>query len=249
MDWNKCALCQTGKDNLVDPSYNKDTEKCGYSILARNIEAFEEEDLPLPSIISVAICDLKGECGIAATLQRMHAKWHKRCALEVAPSKLLRAKNARDRNKNREKPEFESGAPAKKTRASLSTSSPELGSLVCFFCDLPGVLKDEESSVIEAERWNKDAKDQRLHRVTSINRDANVREAARQMGDTKVLAKLSEGDMIAREAFYHGKCMSKFTNRYRKFLNQKNSSDEKLVQKNLESIALTQVMMFVEETL
>ena len=37
----------------------------------------------------------------------------------------------------------------------------------------------------------------------SFNRDDYVRQAAAQMGHTKLWAKLSEGDMIARETYYH----------------------------------------------
>ena len=38
-----------------------------------------------------------------------------------------------------------------------------------------------------------------------FNRDNYVRQAARQMGDTKLLAKFSEGDIIAREGWYQDK--------------------------------------------
>ena len=54
---------------------------------------------------------------------------------------------------------------------------------------------------------NKEGKSRLLHRVKTFARDVNIREATTQMGDTKVLAKLSEGEMMAREAFYHKSCM------------------------------------------
>ena len=47
-----------------------------------------------------------------------------------------------------------------------------------------------------------------LHRVGSFNLDNYVRLAATQMGDTNPLAKLSEGDMVAREVCYHENFMT-----------------------------------------
>ena len=44
-----------------------------------------------------------------------------------------------------------------------------------------------------------------IHCITSLNRDSNIREAATDMSDTQLLVKLSEGDLIAREAKYHKK--------------------------------------------
>ena len=35
--------------------------------------------------------------------------------------------------------------------------------------------------------------------------------------NTKPLAKLAEGDLIAREACYNKKCMTDFTNRYKSY--------------------------------
>ena len=59
-----------------------------------------------------------------------------------------------------------------------------------------------------------------------MNRDRNIRECAIRMGDTKLLAKLSEGDMVAREACYHLRCMKKFTNTYRSFVKKNVDPDQ-----------------------
>ena len=48
--------------------------------------------------------------------------------------------------------------------------------------------------------FSKAYKETLLHRIESFNRDNYVRQAATQMG---LLAKWSEGDMIAREDCYH----------------------------------------------
>ena len=67
---------------------------------------------------------------------------------------------------------------------------------------------------------NKEEKSRLLQCVKTLARDVNIREAATQMGNTKVLAKLSEGDMMALEAFYHKSCMDSFANQYRSFVNK-----------------------------
>ena len=50
--------------------------------------------------------------------------------------------------------------------------------------------------------WIKDGKDQIVHKVNTLEIHQNVSQAAKEMKDTKTLAKLAEGDMIAREACY-----------------------------------------------
>ena len=68
------------------------------------------------------------------------------------------------------------------------------------------------------------------------------------MGDTKLLAKLSEGNMIAREVCYCEQCMKKFRNKFSKFPNNKKNY-LKDVQKNLGAIAVAKCMSFVEDSL
>ena len=88
---------------------------------------------------------------------------------------------------------------------------------MCFFCDKSGAFYDEETQ--PSNHINNEEKSRLLHHVRTFARDFNIREAATQMGDTKVLAKLSEGDIMAREACYHKSCMDSFANRYRSFVN------------------------------
>ena len=57
-------------------------------------------------------------------------------------------------------------------------------------------------------RLRKDEKDKLLHRATSLALSANIKKAATEMSDVKMLAELSADDRIAREACYHKDCMS-----------------------------------------
>lgn len=76
-----------------------------------------------------------------------------------------------------------------------------------------------------------------------------VRKCAIEMGHEKLIAKLSEGDMISREACYHLKCMTMFTNSYRKFVNNNKPVEIDDEQKKVEEIALLETLHFVEESL
>ena len=46
--------------------------------------------------------------------------------------------------------------------------------------------------------------------ATTSKLDSNVRKTVIQLGDSKLLAKLSEGDMIAIDARYHKQCLTSF---------------------------------------
>ena len=67
----------------------------------------------------------------------------------------------------------------------------------------------------------------------------SIREAAIALGDTKLLAKLPEGDLITREACYQKKCMTDFTNRYRSYT--KLIDKDKEMQVKVESLALAEL--------
>ena len=75
------------------------------------------------------------------------------------------------------------------TRNSLDTTN-SLRSLFCFFCD------DE----VEKGKG---------HKVMSMSLDRKIRLFASEMSDSKLLAKLSEGDMVSRDAIYHQGCLTK----------------------------------------
>ena len=93
----------------------------------------------------------------------------------------------------------------KKTRTNVSAKSP-VGSNTCLFCDLLGILSEEDPPC-RSNKLTKEMKSKQLYRVTSFNRDNNIRESATAVGNTKLLAKLAEGDLIVREACYHKNCM------------------------------------------
>ena len=54
-----------------------------------------------------------------------------------------------------------------------------------------------------------------LHQCQILSLDKRVRKMAQELVDTKLLAKLSEGNMIASEAKYHRNCVRRLYNAYR----------------------------------
>ena len=51
--------------------------------------------------------------------------------------------------------------------------------------------------------------------VTSLEMDKKVREAAAELPDERLIAKLSEGDLVATESKYHKTCLAEFYNKVR----------------------------------
>ena len=94
---------------------------------------------------------------------------------------------------------------------------------VCFFCD------DATGN---------------LNKAATISLDTRVRQIATELRDTKLLAKLSAGDMIAIDSQYHLKCLATFYSRGR---SQKRCSNETPHQINAESFALAEVVSYIEE--
>ena len=57
--------------------------------------------------------------------------------------------------------------------------------------------------------------EEKLHRCETIAVNQKVRKIAHRLGDTRVMAKLSEGNMNTTEAMYHAKCLINYYNRSR----------------------------------
>lgn len=238
IDWSLCALCQRDGDDLIVPSANLNPDICGYATLARNICNFTKEGLPLPNKITTVISDLKGDTNIADNLKVNKAKWHKGCHQELAPSKFKRALQSAANKKRRE--ERSADAPSKRTRSSLDATT-QLQSNLCLYCNEPGLFHE-----VYVKMKHPPA-DQLMCRVRTDNCDDFIRKAAEDMGDSMLLAKLSEGNLFARDACYHTKCNKKFRNHYRSFLNTQNDGNAKM--KEYESLVLAETMMYIEECL
>ena len=56
-----------------------------------------------------------------------------------------------------------------------------------------------------------------MHRCQTLELNQKVRDIATEMGDNQMLAKLSQGDMVAVYAKYHLRCLVDYKNKYRSF--------------------------------
>ena len=72
---------------------------------------------------------------------------------------------------------------------------------------------------------DKEDSTENLTKAQTFKLDRKVRDAANQLCDEMLLAKLSEGDMIAIEALYHKSCLSALYNRVRDLQTTKPKAD------------------------
>lgn len=84
-----------------------------------------------------------------------------------------------------------------------------------------------------------------LHAASTLEVDQKVRECAFLLNDSKLIAKLSAGDLIAIEARYHAKCLVGLYNQAR----QSNSPTTKHTVKSqveLDELAFAEIIAYVD---
>ena len=184
-----CALCQEPGGILINPSAT------GYTSQAMHLSSLcELNDLPL----NIHVSRLDDGGGIQDTLLARKAKWNLACYALCNSAQLERSRK-RQCKARQEVPQ----SPVKQHLRSASTppKPKELKHMhqpACFFCD----------------RTTGD-----FQKAETISLDNRVRHLATELRDTKMLAKLSVGDMIAIDAVYHFfdfiKCLTSFYNKHR----------------------------------
>ncbi|KAH3785241.1 hypothetical protein DPMN_163326 [Dreissena polymorpha] len=206
-DWKLCLFCQfktneplTDLTNYYKKSY--DTNRT-YQELARRIQTLSDLNA-LPSYVDVNRMD--NGAGIETTLGINKAKWHTNCYATCNSKKVERALKKR---KLQTCDQLSNMSPVQKKlrystseTASCSSESNTAPVLTCFFCD----------SVIFGD----------FHRVETLSSDAKIRKIAHDLTDSKLLMKLSCGDMAALDAVYYKNCLTALYNQYRKFESAQN---------------------------
>jgi len=86
--------------------------------------------------------------------------------------------------------------------------------------------------------------DQDRHRAATQNFDKHVRKMVTELGDTKLLAKMSAGDMTALDAVYHKKCYTALYTRHR-YITRKNKLKVHSEMKP-ESVAFEELVSYME---
>ena len=151
--------------------------------IADNLLAFSKIGC-LPNTIDLSKLD-DGE-GIQTTFEHHRARWHDSCRLEYNKTKLFRAETR--------KTSCDHTADVPRKYTSQSEDKPQTSVDKCFFC------------------YGQAGKGT-LHEAFTFELDASVRKCALKLEDKRLLAKLSGGDLIAREAKYHMKCLVSLYNK------------------------------------
>ncbi|KAG7177908.1 hypothetical protein Hamer_G032046, partial [Homarus americanus] len=87
---------------------------------------------------------------------------------------------------------------------------------------------------------------QQYHQVQTLGMDKHVRQAAELLEDTALLAQLSEGDMMAREAKYHKRCLTFLYNSARAVSEtEKRGTTYEIV---VSSVVLAELVSYIEGT-
>lgn len=218
-DWTLCALCQKRSSELLrDPSQSKDAHQSrAYDTIAEHIQELHSLGA-LPMDINLSRLD-DGQ-GIAATLSQHNAKWHKTCHMKFSKEKVERA-----RKKIATVRETETSTLKGRLRGAFPGSSIQTDkNLSCFFCD--------------------DKVEEGYHRAATTHLDANVRKMATELRDTRLLAKLSSGDMTAIDAVYHKQCLTTLCNRHGTLIRKEAQKEDPHL--TPESIAFAELVSYIE---
>lgn len=188
VDWSRCCLCQSlDIKALVCPAKNPNPKELNSGY--HNIAPVLEELKKFNHSLpsGFQIDSLNQGDGILQTFIEKQAKWHKKCYTKYVGAQLKKLK---------EKLEKPSTSYSRATRSSapLVSTKEEL----CFLCGKP-------------KSWN-----DILHSVATTNVIDHITCCAQSLQDTKLLATLSAGDLVAQEAKYHKPCLTRLYNQCRK---------------------------------
>ena len=119
--------------------------------------------------------DIRGE-DAAGLLFLNKAKWHKSCHLKFAYSKLLRVQEQKGRKHEHPSTAYDDQRKSKRKASGIPDEE------ACIFCSKPSG---------------------KLHQCATMGLDNNLQKMATDMEDTRLLARISGGDLVAIEAKYH----------------------------------------------
>ena len=217
-DWSICALCQEKKQG--EKLLNPTPQ--GYESLSTNLAMLKELDA-LPSGINISRLLFNEDLKEILTLN--NAKWHKFCYKRCSSLKIERAQHRRQKEHKQNIPSPTKHHLRART-SSCSVEKDEVSQPACFFCD-----------DVTGE----------LHKAATHNLDCRVRSSAEQLGDSKILAKLAAGDMVAIDAVYHLNCLNSFYNKSR--TRKRKSTDVHEEISNNHSLAFAEVVSYIEEAI
>ena len=231
MDWRKCIICQKTKHESLQCPANSTRKDpgIGYSTFITAVKEVKEIGITVTQSVDETKHDIEN------VLLENKASWHKSCRDNYNGTKLERAKKKRKRQADVEEEKKDCDADGSvtaqsspiKSRRSLTHFDPKI--LQCFFCE-----KNDFASI--------------LRLASTLELDKKVRDCAILLNDSKRIAKLSTGDLIAIEAKCHATCLVKLYNRARPLKKQySDATDSSSV--DLEELAFAELTGHIEECL
>ncbi len=172
-------------------------ERNMYHTIAKNLFDFLEIDA-IPIALKKRFASSASPEELSQMLMKEKAGFHKSCISTYNKQKLERKRKSYEKQ-SAENDNDDGEEPSKK----LTRQNTKLRNFseLCFFCD-------------------ENIPQQKLHECMSLSISNRVKAMANALGDTRLLAKLIEGDMIATEAKYHSKCFLNLFNRHRNLMRQ-----------------------------
>ena len=216
IDWKICAICQ--KDTAEKLECPSTFKRKGYN----SSETYTKIATNILKFQEIGCVPegfnntLLNDNDLLTSLSENCACFHKTCKNKFSDLKLDRA--------SKRSAASTPTIPEKITRRSIQSTPTDTKS-VCFFCNVH--------------------KDGGLHKVTTYRLDRRVRKCALILQDTLILAKLSEGDMIALDAFYHKHCLTNF---YRKASSAIEKCEYHDSDRESHGVALAELVTFIEES-
>lgn len=236
-DWNLCILCQEKtNEKLICPANvnrrnpdNHDPNKTYQDILT-NLNRFI--DLGEAPFTRICIPDTFLDSMNSEIYVDNMGKFHKTCKSKVSDMKLERAEKRRHSSHLETSQHFVDHQTSLDTfddveirindadkRISSRKSEVDVKK-ICFFCE------SEEGE---------------LHAASTFKMDQKVRSYAKQLQDSELIAKLSQGDLIAQDALYHTNCLMKLYNKARE---RKVIDDDEIDQ--IHGTAFAELVCFME---
>ncbi len=156
-------------------------------------------------------------------LVKNRAKWHKLCYLKFNKTKLQRAQ------KNSKKRLADSSLEEKEVRKLKRhcASTPLQG--LCIFCNTSS---------------------DHLHSCSTIELDKELKQMALELQDTRLMSRISGGDVIAIEAKYHLNCLVSCKNRYRSMQREHASENSSNTEERvLQAKAFSDLILNIEDSI
>lgn len=237
VDWKKCCICQIGGGKTVCPANNPvvSLRNKGYATLASNFLLLSNHNHVLPS--GMQINSLKGEGDIEQTFIQKKAQWHKACNLKyVSPKFDLLLSSLSKASEEESCFELQEGS-----QAYISQQRGENNSARATRSTAPLVNVKEDVRFICIEPGNKKNS---LHLCATKTIYDKVKHSAEVLGDTRLLAILADGDLVAQEAKYHLKCLARLYKR-----SSRNVKDEQQDTVMCKSLAFADLIIYIHDEL